>query len=101
MLLAVTIGLVVLTKPFCCAAAMLPGVAEGGSWKILKQKSFAHEAAGAPGTRHSPRPLFLGRSFCKRSLASRREAEKPCVRLDRRYARIDWFSLAEICLLGG
>src|SRR6202011_5825753 len=38
----------------------------------------AHEAAGATGTRHSPRPLFSkGASFMPNSGASRREAEKP------------------------
>src|SRR5258708_14432843 len=33
---------------------------------------FAREAAGALGTRHSLRPLFLGERFCQNSGASRR-----------------------------
>ena len=34
---------------------------------------FAHEAAGAAGTRHSPRPLiFLGEKFMHNSGVSRR-----------------------------
>jgi hypothetical protein len=35
--------------------------------------TFAHEAAGAPCTRHSPRPLFRGEWFVYNSGASRRE----------------------------
>jgi hypothetical protein len=34
---------------------------------------FAREAAGAAGTRHSLRPLFLGEWFLQTSGASRRE----------------------------
>jgi hypothetical protein len=36
----------------------------------------AHEAAGASGARHSPRPLFSGRMFWQTSGASRRENAK-------------------------
>src|SRR4030088_1303654 len=38
---------------------------------------FAHEAAGAAGTRHSPRPQW-GERFIKASGASRREGEVVC-----------------------
>jgi hypothetical protein len=34
---------------------------------------FAHEAAGAAGTRHSPRPLFRGEGFIETSGALRSE----------------------------
>jgi len=42
----------------------------------------AHGAAGALGTRHSPRPLFTeGRKLGQSSGASRREDEKACLQL--------------------
>src|SRR3982074_3399354 len=41
---------------------------------------FAHEAAGAAGTRHSPRPLFSkGERFLHNSGRPRRESERPCL----------------------
>jgi hypothetical protein len=36
-------------------------------WRLPRVLStFAHEAAGAAGTRHSPRPLFSGRKIYQR-----------------------------------
>jgi hypothetical protein len=45
---------------------------------------IAHEAAGATGTRHSPRP-FLGEGFINDSGASRGEIVKPCLELYQRH----------------
>src|SRR4030088_3538025 len=45
---------------------------------------FAHEAAGAAGTRHSPRPL-LGENFMHDSGASRRRKADSHPKLVRRY----------------
>jgi hypothetical protein len=46
--------------------------------------TFAREAAGASGTRHSLRPLFSkGEWFMHASGASRRENAKLCLRSER------------------
>ena len=47
--------------------------------------SFAREAMGALGTRHSLRPLFLGERFCKNSGASRRGIAEAYLKLGRRH----------------
>jgi hypothetical protein len=41
---------------------------------------FAHEAAGALGARHSPRPHFQGEGFMQTSGASRRGNAEVCLR---------------------
>jgi hypothetical protein len=43
---------------------------------------FTHEAAGALGTRHSPRPRFLGERFKHNSGPSRREIVEACFGFD-------------------
>src|SRR6195256_4639449 len=43
---------------------------------------FAHEAAGATGTRHSPRPRILGKCFMHASGASRRGIANACLQIE-------------------
>jgi hypothetical protein len=50
-------------KPLKPLRAGMPGVPVR-PWRLPRVLStFAHEAAGAAGTRHSPRPLFSGRKI--------------------------------------
>ena len=60
-------------KPLKPLRAGMPG--DPGATVVTNSCAFyfAHEAAGASGTRHSPRPPFQGRSFMHNSGASRRE----------------------------
>jgi hypothetical protein len=53
-------------KPLKPLRAGMPGVPVD-LWRLPRVLStFAHEATGAAGTRHSPRPLFSGRRFNQR-----------------------------------
>jgi hypothetical protein len=53
-------------KPLKPLRAGMPGVPVD-LWRLPRVLStFAHEAAGAAGTRHSPRPLFSGQKILQR-----------------------------------
>src|SRR6202043_997696 len=60
-------------KPLKPLRAGMPGYSGATVVTTRVLSTFAHEAAGALGTRHSPRPLILGEEFMHTSGASRRE----------------------------
>src|SRR5712692_835277 len=73
-------------KPLKPLRAGMPG--DAGVLVVTRVRSIttsAHEAAGATGARHSPRPLLQGERFFNGSGAWRGEVVKVCLELECRH----------------
>jgi hypothetical protein len=81
--------------------AGMPGDAGGPVVATLVcHQLFAHEAAGAAGTRHSPRPLFRGMRFCAQlgRIAPREYGRVSCcLKIESNYCRRPGLEPGPIC----